>query len=56
MFYFLTELNYPIACHGALSLKLFPKFISCKESKTKNSNVQNSLKKKTNKRFERNWH
>ena len=28
------------ACHGALTLKLFSKFISCKESKTKNSSVK----------------
>ena len=34
------------ACHGALTLKLFSKFISCKESKTKNSSVKNSPNKK----------
>ena len=43
---FSDRIELSTACHGALTLKRFSKFISCKESKTKNSSVKNSPKKK----------
>ena len=45
-FLFSDWIELSTACHGALTLKLFSKFISCKESKTKNSSVKNSPNKK----------
>lgn len=40
IFIFSDGIELSTACHGALSLKLFSKFISCKESKAKNSSVK----------------